>query len=122
MTNKYGPWIAFNPGDTPPSGDVMVQVQLACQTRIQAEEGYFGKADYLGWLDALIEEYQIIAYRILQQPVRGDVVMLGNAICLDKYHNSLNTHRVTFPTDDGQLIPGTYTGPDGAQIKIEALK
>jgi hypothetical protein len=36
MTNKYGPWIAFNEGDTPPADDVMVQVQLDRYTRERA--------------------------------------------------------------------------------------
>lgn len=121
MTNKYGPWIAFNEGDTPPADDVMVQVQLDRHTREYAATLHPEEAKNVNWTRYYPADIVVTNYRILQQPVRGEVVMIGNAICLDKYDNSLNTHRVTFPTIDGQLIPGAYTGPDGAQIKIEAL-
>jgi hypothetical protein len=62
-------------------------------------------------------------YRILQQPVRGELVkhVVEHGIFID-LHYGKPTHRITFPTIDSQLIPGTYTGPDGAQIKIEVLK
>lgn len=40
----------------------------------------------------------------------------------DRKRNHLDTHKLALPTKDGDLIPGSYIGPDGATIVIEALK
>ena len=66
-------------------------------------------------------------YRAAPQPVRGEVVYHGSLNPIYSWHpgtdysNTNEPARVTLPTLDGKLIPGTYTGPDGATIKIEVL-
>lgn len=126
MTVQYGPWIAFNPGDTPPADDVMVQVQLANETRIQVERetGEERRSDLWTWTFSG-NNGDIIAYRVVKQTVRGEVVVTGwldeaGGVFSDEKVGT-ETHRLTLPTTDSKLIPGTYTGPDGATIKIEVL-
>lgn len=56
----------------------------------------------------------------------GEIVLTASPECrsfvISSVLSSSDTHRLTFPTADGVLIPGTYTGPDGAQIKIEVIE
>lgn len=124
MTVKYGPWVAFNPGDTPPADDVVVQVQGYYGNRDGAEESDLQPSSMCIWEN-------IIAYRVLQPLTRGEVIYDGTlrtfyslhagltAKCYDKEADHVH---VTFTTEDGLLIPGTYSGPDGATIKIEVVK
>jgi hypothetical protein len=128
MTVQYGPWIAFNPGDTPPADDVVVQVHLASETRDELRHQRLKEKRSNLWTWTIDgSELDIIAYRVVKQPVRGEVVFSGSlhdhfSLHPDRdYRNPDKPARVTFPTADGLLIPGTYHGPDGATIKIEAL-
>lgn len=66
-------------------------------------------------------------YRVKPQPVRGEAVFTGSLLAHYSllwgrgYEQEEGPARVTFTTADGKLIPGTYTGPDGATITVEAL-
>lgn len=62
-----------------------------------------------------------IVYRAKTQPVRGEVVLLGNENCFDLIECPLNTHSLTLPTIDGKLITGEYRNNAGDVIKVEAL-
>ena len=56
----------------------------------------------------------VVTSRAAAQPVMGDQVF---TLSMD----GSDHRRLTLPTADGDLIPGTYTGPGGAQIKIEVM-
>lgn len=123
MAVQYGPWIAFNPGDTPPALDVKVQAQAVDQTRKDAMDEDPWPAHRFHWAG-------VSDYRVVKQPVRGEVVYDGTLRTFYSLHSGLTANaydhetdhcHVTFTTADGLLIPGTYTGPDGATIKIEVL-
>jgi len=64
-------------------------------------------------------------YRVQHKPVIGKVVMHGVGPIYHSLHPSTSEYginyklSVTFPTRDGQHVPGVYTSPDGLQIKIE---
>ena len=124
MTVKYGPWIAFNPGDTPPADDVVVQVQLYDDRRSDIEmDEHRNASNKWNWGHGVPNP--VIAYRVVKQTMRGEVVVTGS---LDEtggifsdVQTGNETNRLTMPTVDGELIPGIYIGPDGATIKIEAL-
>lgn len=127
MPVEYGPWIAFNPGDTPPDDDAMVQPRFADDSRQRVAEREADVAGNWYWrLDG--DGCDIIAYRVVKQPVRGEAVFHGSMHDYFSLHpgggyrNPDKPARVTFTTADGLLIPGTYTGPDGATIKIEVSK
>ena len=73
---------------------------------------------------------ELVIYRIQHKPVIGEVILHG---ILDAdspiYPKRLRAYRmykerldITFPTRDGQHIPGVYTSPEGLQIKIEVEK
>lgn len=130
MTVKYGPWIAFNPGDTPPEDGVMVQPRFADDCRAQLSKRDADMAEIWYW-GSDGDSSDIIAYRVAVEPSRGEVIYDGTlrtfyslhagltAKCYDKEADHVH---VTFTTEDGLLIPGTYSGPDGATIKIEVVK
>lgn len=64
-------------------------------------------------------------YRVQPKPVIGEVVMSGVGPIYHSLHPDMGVKNysyeisVTFPTRDGQHVPGVYTSPDGLQIKIE---
>jgi hypothetical protein len=81
-----------------------------------------------GWIEksAITTFRQHWVYRAVPQPVRGEVVVAGftydGSWAFGEVFGSEDTHRLTLPTLYGNLIPGTYTGPDGATITVVALK
>ena len=92
---------------------------------IEVQDGglTFSACDRPSWFDDLI-------YRVKPKPVIGEVILHG---ILDAdspiYPKRLRAYRmykerldITFPTRDGQHIPGVYTSPEGLQIKIEVEK
>jgi hypothetical protein len=124
MADKFGPWIAFNSGDTPPDSGVVVQAQGCTEARSEMEDDEAMAADRYDWSN-------VIAYRIQIESVRGEAVYDGTLRpYLSMFPGRSDTHlsgepdycRLTFPTADGLLIPGIYTGPDGATIKIEMVE
>lgn len=64
-------------------------------------------------------------YRVRPKPVIGEVVMHGLGPIIHSIHPVMTGPNpgykltITFPTRDGQHVPGVYTSPDGLQIKIE---
>ena len=76
------------------------------------------------WAKKTSDEWQPDwVYRAAPQPVRGEVVRYLDEYCevISCKQNEDDTHRFTLPTLDGKLIPGTYTGPDGATIVVAVL-
>lgn len=67
----------------------------------------------------------VLTYRVQPKPVIGEVVMSGVGPIYHSLHPDMGVKNysyeisVTFPTRDGQHVPGVYTSPDGLQIKIE---
>jgi len=69
-------------------------------------------------------------YRVQPKPVIGEVMMFGvqthtYSILSTPSHGYADTPprlTFTFPTSDGQHVPGVYTSPDGLQIKIEVAE
>lgn len=67
-------------------------------------------------------------YRVQPKPVIGEVVLRGVGPIYHSLHpimggdNQGYTISVTFPTRDGQHVPGIYTSPEGMQIKIEVAE
>lgn len=64
-------------------------------------------------------------YRVQPKPGIGEVVMHGFGPLFHSLHPAIFGENenykltITFPTRDGQHVPGVYTSPDGLQIKIE---
>ena len=114
---QFGDWEIWSGKGEPPTG--MVQVQTKYDTWFVAEKSHPKDSSLLSW-------NLIIAFRRVIEPVRGDVVLTGNQgrigwIFSSQDYDGLDTHGITFPTIDGKLIPGKYTGPDGAVIIVEVL-
>jgi len=71
---------------------------------------------------------QFVIYRVQTKPVIGEVVLRGVGPIYYSLHpitgrdNPNDKLRVTFPTRDGQHVPGVYTSPEGLQIKIEVAE
>jgi len=116
IETQFGDWKIWNGKGELPTG--LVQIHRAECNRFQAEESAIG--DYWEWGEDA--GGTIIAFRCVIEPVRGEVVW---------YHGRYNapadiewdgdTHRITLPTTYGNLIPGKYTGPDGAVVTVEVL-
>jgi hypothetical protein len=76
---------------------------------------------YVAWSDGAI-------YRVKPKPVIGEVVLHGVGPVYHSLHpvmlgqNPEYKLSVTFPTRDGQHVPGVYTSPEGLQIKIEVAE
>jgi len=81
----------------------------------------FMDCDSPSWIDGLI-------YRVQPKPVIGEVVLHGVGPIYHSLHPNMTGHNqdykisVTFPTRDGQYVPGVYTSPEGMQIKIEVAE
>jgi hypothetical protein len=61
-------------------------------------------------------------HRIVFEPERGEVVLYGYAgASFGRVSFPGETRRLTIPTLDGELATGTYTSPDGHEIKVEKL-
>lgn len=128
--HKYGPWQAHNatPDSTcpPDAAGKRGQWQMACETRIDAEKRPIEDFDALRW--DRFGGGDIAAYRILQEPVRGEVVLYGQwfVACLGRVTLSkgLNdTHCLVLPTLDGSLVCGRFAQVDdaGALVKDGAI-
>ena len=67
-------------------------------------------------------------YRVQPKPVIGEVVLHGVGPVYHSLHpvmlgqNPEYKLSVTFPTRDGQHVPGIYTSLEGMQIKIEVAE
>lgn len=69
-------------------------------------------------------------YSVRPKPVIGVVVLHGVMQTIyplfkapsRAYEEPFQRVTFTFPTRDGQYVPGVYTSPDGLQIKIEVVK
>ena len=113
---QFGDWEWFK-GNVP-SG--LVQPWYRDKNQAQAEMAETYDTSMLDWNFHKTSVAHIIAFRRVIEPVRGEVVMTGHL----KHFNaggqmSNDTHRVAFPTIDGKLILGKYTGPDGAVVTVE---
>jgi len=75
-----------------------------------------------GWVACEAHFFGGNTYRVKPQPVRGEVKLFGRVNGAFGALYSKDTHRLTLPILNSDLIPGTYTGPDGATITIEALQ
>ena len=100
---------------------------LGDETRaaLKAHGGPYEWFDGSHWCDVEIPYWGFkFAYRVKPQPV--PVVITGyreegGAWFFGRISVDQDTHRLTITTQDGDLIPGTYTGLDGATIKVEVL-
>ena len=76
---------------------------------------------YVAWAE-------VATYRVQTKPVIGEVVLCGVGPIYHSLHPMTLGHSqgykisVTFPTCDGQHVPGVYTSPEGLQIKIEVTE
>jgi len=76
---------------------------------------------YVAWAE-------VATYRVQPKTVIGEVVLRGVGPIYHSLHPIMtgpNTDykiSVTFPTRDGQHVPGIYTSPEGMQIKIEVAE
>ena len=97
-----------------------VQIQCAVQSRIDADSQEAESAGFCDWsIDGVGGD--IIAFRRVKEPVRGDVVMTGCKAIYTDMPSKYDTHRLTLPTEDGALIAGEYIGPGGAVVKVEVI-
>jgi hypothetical protein len=119
---QFGDWEWFK-GNVP-SG--LVQPWYRDKNQAQAEMAKTYDTSMLDWDFHKTSVARIIAFRRVIEPVRGEVVLTGNQgrigwIFSSQDYDGLDTHGITFPTIDGKLIPGKYTGPDGAVVTVEVL-
>lgn len=120
MTAEYqfGPWLAWNATDksTCPADAMGKRVEFDWLS----SSGYrrdVNDANRIDWTNI-----NLLRYRVMIEPERGEVVKYVDDQLLFYFQpDEASTHRLTLPTLDGALIPGTYTGPDGAVIKVEAV-
>lgn len=81
----------------------------------------FMDCDSPSWIDGLI-------YRVQPKPVIDEVLFRSFGPIYHSLHPVMTGPNpdykisVTFPTRDGQHVPGVYTSPEGMQIKIEVTK
>lgn len=87
---------------------------------------YYNGDDWVVTSDC--DDVDRMAHRVKPKPpapVVGEVVAEWNTAYgfagNDGPDDCKTTHRLTLPTQNGQLVPGTYTGPDGLVVKVEAL-
>jgi hypothetical protein len=112
---QFSDWEIWNSKGEKPKG--LVQVQFTFDTRDSAEVSLIRSSSNWAWKN-------IIAFRRVIEPVRGEVVLTGNQgrigwIFSSQDYDEFYTHSVTLPTIEGKLIPGKYTGPDGAVLTVE---
>jgi len=98
------------------------------QDALKKHDGPYEAYQHPGWELAYPTWLGYMVYRVKSQPpapVVGEMVMTGWIACRGptfSYREMENdTHRMTIQTRDGQLVTGTYTGPDGLTIKVDAL-
>lgn len=101
---KWGPWIGWNGGECPVGQDHLVECATYDKDYPLVREYYAGA---IKWDDEA--RVPIIAYRIRIEPVRGDKTTYVDGVHL------------TFPTLDGNPIPGTYTNDNGDVITLEEI-
>ena len=103
---RKGDWIAWNGHGDVPSGKVRIQMRE--QSRDQAMKDFALSASSFSWgHDG--SGADIIAYRPADEPVRGEFVLYGSASEKWKHHVmwGVDTHSITIPTLDGELIEGS---------------
>ena len=115
--HQFGPWIAWNAtrGSTCPPDAVGKRVEFDWLS----SSGYrrdVNDANRIDWTNI-----NLLRYRVLIEPVRGEIVLRSNNGDWWGIGAEAAAFTLTLPTDDGAPIPGTYTGPDGAVIKVEVL-
>lgn len=122
----YGPWQAHNamPDSTCPPDAVgrRVQVQTFEARRVDAVSHDPRYANSWDWADTGVQD-PIIAYRILIEPVLGEIVLTGymaraGRLIIEEANAGWHTLTITMPTINNALIPGEYIGPDGATIVV----
>lgn len=116
---KYGPWIAWNatPDSTCPPDAVGKAGEVDCLGSI----GTYSRVKVKDLASVFWTSENVLRYRVMIEPVRGEVVFHGLIHGWTVAMLEADTHTLRLPTVDGALIPGTYTGPDGAVIKVEAV-
>ena len=120
ITTPWGPWIAFNPGDTPPADDAIIQVQFDYNARLDVVNSAHTMAGDISW--DFVGRGDIIAYRAKPQPVRGGVVFhIDDDMGVSKEGSDHDTHRLPLPTIDGALVAGEFRDDAGNMIKLEVL-
>jgi len=117
---QFSDWEIWNGNGEPPTG--LVQIHRANQSRLEAQTNYTCTSKSFTWVNAISPGAKIIAFRRVIEPVREEIVMTGHLKHFNAGGQMLNDiHRITFPTIDGKIATGEYTGPGGSVIKIEDL-
>lgn len=114
---KDGPFVAVDLGEPKTWGEMT-----------DAEKGALLLA-YHDWIDIEPEWSDHVPYRIKPEPVVGEVVLYGDqSRGISDFEftrvqcNQYDTHTLTLPTLDGNLVCGEFTDKDGNTVKVEEKK
>lgn len=113
-------WIIWNGGDCPVSPDTKVQMQYRDWTRDEAENCSTKNAGEWNW-NWGSDHYDIIAYRIIPEPLWEDITVFvigRHGACFSDELISGDTHRIRIPV---KLIDGKRVIDDSRQPVMEKL-
>jgi hypothetical protein len=96
------------------------------QDALRAHGGPIQWVSGCGWRNIISPSWlSNYTYRAAPQPVRGEVVVFGQAggdyWWRRGSDDGVYHYRIAATTLDDNLIPGVYTGPDGATIVVAVL-
>lgn len=113
MTDEWGDLILWHGEDCPVPGDEPVEAVLRnMEVRRQL-------AKNLRWEHEAGDSHDIIAYRRRKQPETRTWYQYAGGKFWDR-EGPMSRRTFTAQVDrDGLLIPGKYTGPDGAKIEVK---
>jgi len=113
----YHDWEWFT-GDNIPTGQV--QIWIDGLPRGVAETSLYDEANEIFW------DSSIVAFRRVKVVVRGEVVMYGRILHhgwnYNTYEELIDTHRITLPTIDGEILCGETVWYNGTTLKVEVIE